>query len=184
MLATPETHGGSRVFWSRRRGRAGCGGNVPRRVRNGRDRRRIPRDGWRRVRQPRREPPKYAITSRRGLGLRGGPRSCSKHFICDAIFIAQDRGIVPLLWGLVRGPSRGEACHMVLDFGAESLPKLQDDVRPLKVARAIDEFSKVVDVFVDGASALVILRRLELRSRRLNLVLRAEVGDEFHHEVG
>src|ERR1700679_2714342 len=50
VLATPETHGGARVFWSRRHGRAGCGGNVPRGVRWGHDRRRIPRNRWRGIR--------------------------------------------------------------------------------------------------------------------------------------
>src|ERR1700679_2758176 len=50
VLATPETHGGARVFWSRRRGSAGCRGNVPRGVRCGRDRRRIPRNRWRGIR--------------------------------------------------------------------------------------------------------------------------------------
>src|ERR1700679_2649643 len=73
---------------------------------------------------------------------------------------------------------------MILNSWVESLTKLQHNVRAFEVPRSIDELAKIVDVFVDGASALVILRRLELRSRRLNLVLRTEVGDKFYHEVG
>src|SRR6202789_256051 len=85
VLATPETHGGARVFWSRRRGRAGCGGDVPRGVRWGRDRRSIPRNRWRGIREPRRKPAKHAITGGRRFGVWGGPRSRSKRFVRDAI---------------------------------------------------------------------------------------------------
>jgi len=49
---------------------------------------------------------------------------------------------------------------MVLDLRVEPLMKLQDDVSPLEIVSVINEFAKIVDVFIDGARPLEVLRGL------------------------
>jgi hypothetical protein len=68
---------------------------------------------------------------------------------------------MPLVWGVIRGPSFCEAGYMVLDHWIEPLAKLEDDVGTLEVASPLYYFVKIVDVLIDMSSTLEELHGFE-----------------------
>jgi hypothetical protein len=106
-----------------------------------------------------------------------------KRFVGDTIFVAEDCSSVPLLRGVIRWPSLGEAGYVVLDFFIEPLAEFQDNVCPLEIASMLHYLAKIIDVLIDTSSTLEELRGFEIGPGRLDFVFRAEFGDEFVDEL-
>ena len=62
----------------------------------------------------------------------------------------------------------------------QSLSELHDDLSSFEVLSSIDEFVKLIDILVDVARPLEILRCLQVRSRGKEFVLQIELHDELH----
>jgi hypothetical protein len=97
------------------------------------------------------------------------------------IFITEYSGSIPLLGGVVQGPSFCEAGYVVLDLWIEPLSKLQGNVGSLKY-RVLDEFMEVINVFVNISAALEEPQSFEFGPRSLDFVLGAEVDNAFVYE--
>jgi hypothetical protein len=68
----------------------------------------------------------------------------------NVIFIAEDRGIIPLLGNFVRGASLCEAGDVVLNLCVEALTKFGDDVCTLEVAGLLHNLPETIDIPVNG----------------------------------
>jgi hypothetical protein len=99
--------------------------------------------------------------------------------VCDAIFVTEDHGIIPLLGNFIRGASLCEAGDVVLNLRIEALMKFEDDVCTLEVVGLLYNLSETIDGLVDGARPLEVGRGLEVGSQRLDFILGTEFGDEL-----
>jgi hypothetical protein len=77
-------------------------------------------------------------------------RRCERG-VRDAIFVAEDCGIIPLLWNFVRRVPLCEAGDMILNLHIQALTKLEDNVCALKVVGLVNDLPETIDILIDGS---------------------------------